>query len=134
MALALGTRKVYNRLYKNKATSGDYAPTPSEIEKYFESQGFDADNLTDEQFNQSIDYFSKGSLSTEVKTESAIVHPTQQEVREIVSSKAIELSLELSTEDVNYVADQIDCVNSTIDDILNEVVGLLTAYSDHKKQ
>ncbi|WP_375511792.1 hypothetical protein [uncultured Nostoc sp.] len=133
--LPSGIRRVYNALYKLKAGGQmAYTPTPLQIKNYFEAQSFNPDSITDEQFTQTVNHFSKGSLSTELKFESAIVHPTQQEVREIVSNKAIELSLELSSDDINYVADQIDCVNSTIDDILNKVEGLLTAYSDHKKQ
>lgn len=128
-------RKVYNTLYKLKAGGQiSYNPTPLEVKEYFNSVDFSHDEITEEQFNQAVNHFSKGNLSTEIKVESAIVHPTQQEVREIVSSKAVELSLKLSIDDVNYVADQIDCVNSTLDEILSEVEGLLTAYSDHKKQ
>ncbi|MFN6565214.1 MAG: hypothetical protein RMY28_036180 [Nostoc sp. ChiSLP01] len=151
-SLPSGVRRVYNTLYKRKATGGmSYTPSPSKIKDYFESKGFNLHNITDEEFNQTISHFSKGELSlpqieqsTEIdshgqsenvnSTESSIVFPTQQQIKDIVSTKAIEMSLELSTLDVEYVASQIDSTDTTLDDVLQQVESLLCAYADHKQQ
>jgi hypothetical protein len=149
-SLPAGIRRVYNALYKRKASgSNSYTPTPAQIKEYFESQSWSFDHITDEQFNQAINYFSKGELSLHQEstglnsvptvddvynTESNIVL-TEQHLKDIVTAKAAEMSIQLSTSDIEYVANQIDNqVANTLDDVLTQTENLLCAYADYKKQ
>lgn len=149
--LPTGVRRVYNYFYKRRATGDNsYTPTPTQIKEYFDSQGFDIDSITNEQFNQAISYFSKGELSLQqdsatlnlqndvngsddIPAESSLVL-TEQQLQGIVSTKSVEMSLQLSTSDVEYVAGQIDNIDTTLDDVLTQTENLLCAYADHKKQ
>lgn len=149
-SLPAGVRRVYNFLYKRRATgSNSYTPTPAQIKEYFESQGFNFDNITEEQFNQAINHFSTGELSLQSDStaldinqgevnesdspESSIVL-TDQQLKDIVTTKAAEMSIQLSTSDVEYVASQIDSIHTTLDDVLTQTENLLCAYADYKKQ
>lgn len=167
-SLPSGVRRVYNSLYKRKATSSNsYTPTPTQIKEYFDSQGFNVENITDEQFNQAIDHFSSCELSLTTQQESSLLESqsvagvspvvetgvlnqndvnesdkmpesslvlTEQQLQGIVSTKAVEMSLQLSTSDIEYVAGQIDSIDTTLDDVLTQTENLLCAYADHKKQ
>jgi hypothetical protein len=152
-SLPSGVRRVYNFLYKRKATGGNsYTPTPAQIKEYFESQGFNFDNITESQFNQAINHFSSSELSlitqpnstalnadkgevneTDNTPESSIVL-TEQQLKDIVTTKAAEMSIQLSTSDVEYVASQIDSIDTTLEDVLTQTENLLCAYADYKKQ
>jgi tetrahydromethanopterin S-methyltransferase subunit B len=143
-------RRVYNYFYKRRATGdSSLAPTPTEIKEYFHSQGFNTESITDEEFNQAINHFSKGELSLQLDStaldvnqgevnesdspESSIVL-TDQQLKDIVTTKAAEMSIQLSTSDVEYVASQIDSIDTTLDDVLTQTENLLCAYADYKKQ
>ncbi|MDZ8139022.1 MAG: hypothetical protein RM049_27710 [Nostoc sp. DedQUE04] len=168
-SLPAGVRRVYNSLYKRRVTGGNsYTPTPTQIKEYFDSQGFDIDSITDEQFNQTVNHFSKGELSLTTQQESTLLESqsvaevspvvetgvlnqdnvngsddipaesslvlTEQQLQGIVSTKAVEMSLQLSNSDIEYVAGQIDSIDTTLNDVLNQTENLLCAYADHKKQ
>ncbi|NEU77613.1 hypothetical protein [Nostoc sp. UIC 10630] len=167
-SLPSGVRRVYNSLYKRRVTSGNsYTPTPTQIKEYFDSQGFNVENITDEQFNQAVNHFSKGELSLTTQQESTLLESqsvaevspvvetgvlnqddmnesdnipefglvlTEQQLKDIVTTKAVEMSLQLSTSDIEYVAGQIDSIDTTLDDVLTQTENLLCAYADHKKQ
>ncbi|MEH2055403.1 MAG: hypothetical protein V7K97_04365 [Nostoc sp.] len=167
-SLPSGVRRVYNSLYKRRVTGGNsYTPTPTQIKEYFDSQGFNIESITDEQFNQAVNHFSKGELSLTTQQESSLLESqsvagvspivetgvlnqndvnesdnmpesslvlTEQQLQGIVSTKAVEMSLQLSTSDIEYVAGQIDSIDTTLDDVLTQTENLLCAYADHKKQ
>jgi hypothetical protein len=147
MALAAGTRKVYNRFYRNKATGGSYAPTPSQIEEYFASQGFDANSLTDEQFNQAINYFSKGELSTfgqdsedmpsgEAEANAPLVNNqivvSDADKQALVSSQSSALGFTLTEEEAIAVADSIDDVFTDYSSFISSVTNAIKGYIAHK--
>ncbi|MBN3871651.1 hypothetical protein [Nostoc sp. JL33] len=147
MTLAAGTRKVYNHFYKGKATRGSYTPTPSEIKNYFESQGFDADNLTDEQFNQTVNYFSKGELSTvsqdseempsgEAEANAPIVNNqivvSGADKQALVSSQSSALGFTLTEEETIAIADSIDDVFTDYSSFISSVTNAIKGYISHK--
>ena len=157
-SLPSGVRRVYNFLYKRKATGGNsYTPTPTQIKEYFESQDFNFDSITDEEFNQAINYFSSNESSLGLQHNialslnqsgeqnengnylSELVPPdittlTKQQKHDIVLTKASEMSIQLSAADIAYVADRIDVqVGETLDDILSQTENLLCEYADYKK-
>ncbi|MEA5622786.1 hypothetical protein [Nostoc sp. UHCC 0251] len=154
MTLAAGTRKVYNRFYRNKATGGSYAPTPSQIEEYFVSQGFDANSLTDEQFNQTINHFSKGELSTvgqdseEIPSGKSEAMPTagyayappesnqivvsNADKQALVSSQSLALGFTLTEEETIAVADSIDNVFGDYSSFISSVTNAIKGYIAHK--
>ncbi|QIR41730.1 hypothetical protein HCG51_34130 (plasmid) [Tolypothrix sp. PCC 7910] len=147
MALASGTRRVYNRFYRNKATGGSYAPTPSQIEEYFVSQGFDAHNLSDEQFNQTVHHFSKGELSTVGKDSQATfnskadanIFPENNQIvvssadkQALVSTQSAALGFELSEQETIAIADNIDNVFADYSAFVTSVTSAITGYIAHK--
>lgn len=149
--LPSGVRRVYNHFYKRKATGGNsYTPTPSEIKDYLESQGFGSDNITEEQFNQTINHFSSCELSfSQVEQSAELINQTgdakvddfssgtltKQERHSIVSSKASQMNIQLSADDIDYVAGRIDIqVGTTLDEILHQTESLLCKYADYKQQ
>jgi len=149
--LPAGVRRVYNYFYKRRATGDNfYTPTPTQIKEYFDSQGFNVDGITEEEFNQTISYFCKGELSLQqdsatlnlqndvngsddIPAESSLVL-TEQQLQGIVTTKAAEMSLQLSSSDIEYIASRIDSIDSTLEDVLTQTENLLCAYADHKKQ
>ena len=64
-------------------------------------------------------------------TELGLIQMSEDGKREIVTSKAAEMSIELSADDVAYVASQID--DNTLEDVLAQTENLLCAYADYKK-
>jgi hypothetical protein len=147
MAIAAGTRRVYNRLYKNKAIGGAYAPTPSQIEEYFASQDFDANNLTDEQFNQAVNYLSKGELSTvsqdsegipsreaeaNAPSESNQIVMSDADKQALVSSQSSALGFTLSEDETIAIADSIDDVFTDYSSFISSVTNAIKGYIAHK--
>jgi hypothetical protein len=166
--LPTGVRRVYNYFYKRKVQGDSYfTPTPTQIKEYFDSQNFNVERITDEEFNQAVNYFSRGELSLTTQQESTTLESqsvagvpsvmgtgvlneddvnesnsipesslvlTEQQLQGIVSTKAVEMSIQLSTSDVEYVASRIDNIDTTLEDILTQTEKLLCAYADHKKQ
>lgn len=157
--LAAGVRRIYNHFYKQKATGEKgYTPTPLEIKEYLDSKGFNQETLDEHQFSETIAYFSKGELSLmtdepvseaisatesipdeidsatdDINHESSITLSDQQ-LQNIVNSKAASMSMQLSADDVEYVANQIDSVDATLEDVLAQTETLLCAYADHKQR
>ncbi|MBH8565914.1 hypothetical protein I8748_27735 [Nostoc sp. CENA67] len=154
--LPSGLRRVYNTLYKRKATGLiSYAPTPSEIKDYFESQEFDVNNITDEQFEQAISYFTKGELSTvnqeyfdAVSSDKAEVPSSKPEAKAspesnqiivsgadkqaLVSSQSSALGFSLTEEETIAVADSIDNVFADYSAFISSVTNAIKGYIAHK--
>jgi hypothetical protein len=156
MTLPVGIRKVYNHFYKKKSLGGSSVPTPSQIKEYLESRGFDLDNIDDEEFNQAIDYFSKGELSViqqdgdveELPLRgSAVVHggnPQEHTVSpnelaitstsksELVASAAESLGIILNTQEVINIADNINYSSDNLHDSLDEIKSAIITFIQHK--
>ncbi|MFN6475301.1 hypothetical protein [Nostoc sp. DedQUE07] len=155
--LPAGVRRIYNHFYKQKATGEKgYTPTPLEIKEYLDSKGFGQETLDEHQFNETIAYFSKGKLSLPtdkpvVESITGSIKPeidsssddipaeaslalSDQQIQGIVNNKAASMSMQLSADDVDYVANQIDSVDATLEDVLAQTETLLCAYADHKQR
>ena len=123
-SLPTGIRRVYNYFYKRRATvSNSYTPTPTQIKEYFESQSFNAENITEEEFNQAVNHFSKGELSLEVQDVSNIEELSNSS--EIVSvstndelshtQKQTLIQQVASTLEVNLSVDQVKKISQKMD-------------------
>jgi uncharacterized protein YukE len=127
--LPSGIRKVYNYFYKKKSLEGSFVPTPSQIREYFESQAFDIDNIVDEQFNQAVDYFSKGELATVNQDSDAI---TLKEKSEVVASTAENLGIVLNTQEISEIAANISYSSDDLHDSLDEIKSAIVAFIKYK--
>ena len=147
-SLPSGVRRVYNSLYKRRVTGGNsYTPTPTQIKEYFDSQGFNVENITDEQFNQAVNYFSKGELSTfsqdyedmpSGKAEANAPSETNQIVvsdadkQALVSSQSSALGFTLSEDETTAIADSIDDVFTDYSSFISSVTNAIKGYIAHK--
>jgi hypothetical protein len=149
-ALPAGIRKVYNYFYKKKSLGGSSAPTPTQIKEYFESRGFDLDNIDDEEFNQAIGYFSKGELSviqqdddndseavaslrvSNVEKSPNKLAITPNSKSELVASAAESLGIVLNTQEVINIADNINYSSDNLHDSLDEIKSAIIKFIQHK--
>lgn len=82
---------------------------------------------------QDLEQQITAALSLE-SSELGITPRNEEEKREIVTSKAAQMNIQLSVDDVAYVASQIDTqVDTTLEDVLAQTENLLCAYADYKK-
>lgn len=136
--LPSGTRKVYNYFYKRKALGSAYTPTPAQIKEYFESQGFDVDSITDEQFNQAVDYFSKGELlvirqNNDVSDVEAIPQDNAPSTKsELVRSTAQSLGIVLNTAEIAEIASNVNSSSDDLQDSLEEIKSAIVAFIKYK--
>lgn len=137
MTLPVGIRKVYNHFYKKKSLGGSSVPTPTQIKEYFEFRGFDFDNMDDEEFNQAIDYFSKGELSVIQQDDDVEKSPnklaiTPSSKSELVVSAAESLGIVLNTQEVINIADNINYSSENLHDSLDEIKSAIITFIQHK--
>lgn len=61
----------------------------------------------------------------------SVLSPEQK--NEMVTTQAAAMGIQLSEQDIIYVADQINTAGSTLDEIISEVESTLIAFADYKK-
>lgn len=147
-SLPSGVRRVYNSLYKRRVTGGNsYTPTPTQIKEYFDSQGFNVENITDEEFSQVINHFSKGELSTfsqdyedmpsgEAEANAPLINNqivvSDADKQALVSSQSSALGFTLTEEEAIAVADSIDDVFTDYSSFISSVTNAIKGYIAHK--
>lgn len=156
--LPSGVRRVYNALYKLKASGRTaYTPTPSEIKDYFDTNNLNHDSITDDEFHQAVNHFCKGELSTDTQNkidttsnnELEIVSPNNKpepitsakhnqivisnsDKQALVSSQSSALGFTLTEEETIAVADSIDDVFNDYSSFISSVTNAIKGYIAHK--
>jgi hypothetical protein len=143
-AIPAGIRKVYNYFYKKKSLEGSSMFTPTQIKEYFVSFGFDVDAITDEQFNQAVDYFSKGELAlveqdkplTFLEEEQrSPIEPEpepQPERSQMIKSQAQALGIVLNDAEIVQIASNLNESSDDLHDSLDDIKSAIIAFVRYK--
>ncbi len=85
----------------------------------------------DEDGNRTL--FTEGDCDTENIT-NALIQVTDEQKHQIVSLKASEMGIQLATTDIDAIADTIDSVVSSTEELINQIEQAITAYIEQIKQ